>query len=260
MDQPQTQLPPIFNMLSSLLSGANVHVSATAVGPDGRIISSFSSSSSNGTGHGGGARTTFTSSNTQTTNTSADTTTTTNTNTQSTTTSSSSSTNTRSTAASDRQERPHPANPSLHPLLASLLINEGDPQQPAGNNNNNPNPMMLGIAQLLAQSMGLDPLTGGNAAAGGQQHPLFQLFNLHGNPGDYAFGEHGLDDIITRLMEQQAAANAPPPAPSDVISGLPKIKIDKKQTTTSGDKKWECSICQDEFSEGSEATELPCKQ
>ncbi|KAG0257613.1 hypothetical protein DFQ27_005027 [Actinomortierella ambigua] len=30
------------------------------------------------------------------------------------------------------------------------------------------------------------------------------LFNMVGNPGDYAFGPNGLDDIITQLMEQQS--------------------------------------------------------
>ncbi|KAF9309251.1 hypothetical protein BG003_009955, partial [Podila horticola] len=28
-------------------------------------------------------------------------------------------------------------------------------------------------------------------------------FNMAGNPGDYVFGQHGIDDIISQMMELQ---------------------------------------------------------
>ncbi|KAK9728786.1 hypothetical protein K7432_000813 [Basidiobolus ranarum] len=44
-------------------------------------------------------------------------------------------------------------------------------------------------------------LDGANASMGGA-NPLWNLLELHGEPGDYVFGEQGLDNVITQLMEQ----------------------------------------------------------
>lgn len=35
------------------------------------------------------------------------------------------------------------------------------------------------------------------------------LFNMVGNPGDYVFGQGGLDDVITQMMELQKYALLP---------------------------------------------------
>ena len=35
-------------------------------------------------------------------------------------------------------------------------------------------------------------------------NPFMQMFGMQGNMGDYVVGERGLDDIISRLMEQTA--------------------------------------------------------
>jgi hypothetical protein len=35
------------------------------------------------------------------------------------------------------------------------------------------------------------------------------LFNMVGNPGDYVFGQGGLDDVITQMMEMQRYALLP---------------------------------------------------
>ncbi|KAI8817837.1 uncharacterized protein EV422DRAFT_480066, partial [Fimicolochytrium jonesii] len=96
-----------------------------------------------------------------------------------------------------------------------------------------------------------------------------------GNPGDYVFGQRGLDDIVSQLMEQTQQRNAPPPAAPSTIASLPKITITEKDlganpTSTSNsynansentDKVYtrDCPICQDDFNVGDEAVRLPCK-
>ncbi|TPX32975.1 hypothetical protein SmJEL517_g04014 [Synchytrium microbalum] len=93
----------------------------------------------------------------------------------------------------------------------------------------------------------------------GQPNPLANILNMVGapgtNPGDYVFGQRGLDDIITQLMEQHAAANAPPPAPEHTIKSLPRVTLDKDQV----DGQTDCIVCQDEFKVGEGAVLLPCK-
>jgi E3 ubiquitin-protein ligase RNF115/126 len=55
-------------------------------------------------------------------------------------------------------------------------------------------------------------------------------------------------------MEQYANQNMPPPASSEAIDNLPKIKI---QVETLGDNS-ACTICQDDFKQDEEAIKLPC--
>jgi hypothetical protein len=45
---------------------------------------------------------------------------------------------------------------------------------------------------------------GGEGAHQGEHHPLMHMFGMpaQGQLGDYVFGQRGLDDIISRLMEQ----------------------------------------------------------
>ncbi len=85
---------------------------------------------------------------------------------------------------------------------------------------------------------------------------------MHGQSGDYIFGDRGLDNIITQcnlsnvivVMEQYANQNMPPPAPKEAIDSLPKIKI---QMQTLGDNT-ACPICQDDFKQDEEGVKLPC--
>ncbi|KAJ3169692.1 hypothetical protein HDU87_000574 [Geranomyces variabilis] len=110
-------------------------------------------------------------------------------------------------------------------------------------------PQMLDLTNVLQSLLGMgDP---------GQEgpNPLHMFFNMVGNPGDYVFGQRGLDDIITQLMEQTGQRNAPPPASEDLISSLPEVKITKADMAAHAD----CSVCQDEYTEGETVTALPCK-
>jgi E3 ubiquitin-protein ligase RNF115/126 len=94
-------------------------------------------------------------------------------------------------------------------------------------------------------------------------HPFLQLFNSlgmvgpGGQMGDFVYSQEGLDRIVTRLMEQTASTNAPPPATQTDIDNLPRKKVDVEML--GAEHKAECSICMDEVNIGEEVTVLPCK-
>ena len=98
------------------------------------------------------------------------------------------------------------------------------------------------------------------AGGPGMQGPFAQLLNMFGPPGgmagDAVYSQEALDRIITQLMEQHQAGNAPPPASDEAIKALPKRPITLKDQGDSG--KAECSICMDEVPLGDQVTELPC--
>ncbi|CAG8677906.1 309_t:CDS:2, partial [Racocetra fulgida] len=111
---------------------------------------------------------------------------------------------------------------------------------------------------------------GGSADIGDGRAPLqdgqnnaaniFNLFNLNGDPRDYAWGSTGFDNIISQLMEQQAG-QAPPPATEEIINNLPKTKITKKQLTLTyftAEEQLGCPVCKDEFIVDEEVLILPC--
>ncbi|KAJ3156428.1 hypothetical protein HDU89_004210 [Geranomyces variabilis] len=110
-------------------------------------------------------------------------------------------------------------------------------------------PPLLDLTTVLQSLLGM-----GDQGQEGP-NPLHMFFNMVGNPGDYVFGQRGLDDIITQLMEQTGQRNAPPPASEDLISSLPEVKITKADMAAHAD----CSVCQDEYTEGEAVTALPCK-
>ena len=61
---------------------------------------------------------------------------------------------------------------------------------------------------------------------------------LHGNPGDYAWGRGGLDAIITQLLNQMDGAG-PPPMATDLIQQIPTVKVTKEMM----EKNSSCSVC-----------------
>ncbi|CAG8438781.1 8728_t:CDS:2 [Ambispora leptoticha] len=104
------------------------------------------------------------------------------------------------------------------------------------------------ITQVLQRAFG-------EGAQQGANNPWTNVFNMVGDPRDYVWGPGGLDNIISQLMEQQAGRQAPPPASEEMINGLPKTKISKKQEV---EEQLNCPVCKDDFKEGEEATALPC--
>lgn len=92
----------------------------------------------------------------------------------------------------------------------------------------------------------------------GMEHILHMLGGGRGGIfGDAVFSDEALDQVMTRLMEQHQAGNAPGPATTDAITALPTKQIGKEDLDESG--KADCSICMDEVNIGDTVTALPCK-
>ncbi|KAJ8787638.1 hypothetical protein J1605_022840 [Eschrichtius robustus] len=51
---------------------------------------------------------------------------------------------------------------------------------------------------------------------------------LHSNPGDYAWGQTGLDAIVTQLLGQ-LENTGPPPADKEKITSLPTVTVTQEQ-------------------------------
>jgi E3 ubiquitin-protein ligase RNF115/126 len=79
-------------------------------------------------------------------------------------------------------------------------------------------------------------------------------FHLHGNPGDYAWGQGGLDAIITQMLNHMDGAG-PPPMAKENIQTIPTIKITPEQM----EKSQSCSVCWEDFTVGEEVKLLECE-
>lgn len=95
-------------------------------------------------------------------------------------------------------------------------------------------------------------LTGAGGLISGQGLPVF--VNLHGNPGDYAWGRGGLDAVITQLLNQ-LDGTGPPPLPKEKIDQIPTVKIVQEQV----DKALQCTVCMEEFHVGDQVKRLSCQ-
>lgn len=78
------------------------------------------------------------------------------------------------------------------------------------------------------------------------------------NFGDFAWGQRGLDDIITQLMEQTQGRNRHP-ASEEEISKLPRIELTEQNISSEKEKCSECPVCREEFQSGETLVELVCK-
>ncbi|XP_069137312.1 E3 ubiquitin-protein ligase RNF115-like isoform X2 [Argopecten irradians] len=76
---------------------------------------------------------------------------------------------------------------------------------------------------------------------------------IHGNPGDYAWGVSGLDNIITQLLNQ-LEGSGPAPADKSKIDSLPSVRITEKQVSET----IQCSICMEDLKLNEEVKKLPC--
>lgn len=110
----------------------------------------------------------------------------------------------------------------------------------------------------------------GGAAQGGENPPgmpagmppafhglLAQIFNpANARAGDAVYTQEAMDAIITDMMNQQSASNAPGPATTEAIAALPKKNLDEQMLGPEG--KGECSVCMDDVVIGDEVVVLPC--
>ena len=119
------------------------------------------------------------------------------------------------------------------------------------------NPVQVDFPTLLQQifSQAYGPAMGGGDEFAAGMNPLFQMMGMTGNPGDYVTSQRGLDDVLSRLMEQTQGKNVPPPATDDMISNLPR----EPATVADLDVQKECPVCQDDFELGKDMVIMPCK-
>eukprot|EP00106_Octopus_bimaculoides_P006102 XP_014773544.1 PREDICTED: E3 ubiquitin-protein ligase RNF126-B-like [Octopus bimaculoides] len=82
---------------------------------------------------------------------------------------------------------------------------------------------------------------------------MLNVFPLHTNPRDYAWGTGGLDSVISKLMNQIDGTGIPP-AEKDKIHALALTEIKKEQV----DKNLQCPPCLNEFELSEQVKELGC--
>ncbi|XP_030002377.1 E3 ubiquitin-protein ligase RNF115 [Sphaeramia orbicularis] len=109
-------------------------------------------------------------------------------------------------------------------------------------------PAVEGIVQQF-----LTGLFANNGNPGAAPAALSSMLQLHSNPADYAWGQGGLDAVITELLGQ-LENTGPPPAEKEMISSLPTVCISQEQT----DCRLECPVCREEYSLGESVRKLPC--
>ncbi|XP_063041885.1 E3 ubiquitin-protein ligase RNF115 [Engraulis encrasicolus] len=79
-------------------------------------------------------------------------------------------------------------------------------------------------------------------------------WSLHSNPGDYAWGQGGLDTVITQLLGQ-LESTGPPPAEKEMISSLPTVAVSQEQAAC----RLECPVCREEYAANECVRQLPCQ-
>lgn len=74
-----------------------------------------------------------------------------------------------------------------------------------------------------------------------------------GNPGDYVWGQDGLDAIVTQLLNQMDGTG-PPPLPRKQIDEIPTVTVSQYHIDT----KLQCSVCWEDFKLSEPVKQLPC--
>ncbi|GAB2286958.1 hypothetical protein Dimus_021346 [Dionaea muscipula] len=75
---------------------------------------------------------------------------------------------------------------------------------------------------------------------------------------DYIIGP-GIDLLLQHLAENDPNRYGTPPAPKQVVEALPVVKIESSSSSSSSSSSLQCSVCLDDFEQGAEAKEMPCK-
>ncbi|XP_029370378.1 E3 ubiquitin-protein ligase RNF115 [Echeneis naucrates] len=124
----------------------------------------------------------------------------------------------------------------------------GEPESPPQSEERSSRPAVEGIVQQFLAGLFANSGNPGVAPAA-----LSSMLQLYSNPGDYAWGQGGLDAVITELLGQ-LESTGPPPAEKEMISSLPTVCISQEQT----DSRLECPVCREEYSLGESVRKLPC--
>ncbi|XP_072839891.2 E3 ubiquitin-protein ligase RNF115 [Pogona vitticeps] len=103
------------------------------------------------------------------------------------------------------------------------------------------------IQQLFAGFFANSPVPGSPPS------PFSWNASLHSSPGDYAWGQTGLDAIVTQLLGQ-LENSGPPPAEKEKISSLPTVAVTQEQVDTG----LECPVCKEDYAVAEQVRQLPC--
>lgn len=117
---------------------------------------------------------------------------------------------------------------------------------------------LFGAAEMAADEEGREP--GSPARGMGAQQPLTGLLSAlfgeggvlggegaaRGRMGDYVFGQQGLDDIISQMMEQTQGDQAPPPASEEAIGRLSRSVVGDPDAARLARNR-ECPTCFDDI-------------
>ncbi|XP_029919842.1 E3 ubiquitin-protein ligase RNF115 [Myripristis murdjan] len=130
----------------------------------------------------------------------------------------------------------------------------GEPESPSlpGRDRRSSRPEQMPAVEGIVQQF-LAGLFANNGNPGAAPASLSSMLQLHSNPGDYAWGQGGLDAVITELLGQ-LESTGPPPAEKEMISSLPTVCVSQEQT----DCRLECPVCREEYSLGESVRQLPC--
>ncbi|XP_020903153.2 E3 ubiquitin-protein ligase RNF126-B isoform X2 [Exaiptasia diaphana] len=120
---------------------------------------------------------------------------------------------------------------------------------------NNATAEAAAIDLIIQNLLGIPGMVGREDGPSTSQNIPFPLMlQLHGNPGDYVWGNNGLDSIITQLLNQ-LEGTGPPPAENDKIESLPTVKV----THHDVEAKVDCAVCQEPLTLDEEVKALPCR-
>ncbi|KAM8921569.1 E3 ubiquitin-protein ligase RNF115 isoform 1-T1 [Pelodytes ibericus] len=150
----------------------------------------------------------------------------------------------------DQDGRDHERGHQAHP---DLRVTRRPPRQPMtryrsrASSRPDRSPAIEGIIQQIFAGVFANP------PLPGSPHPFSWSGMLHSNPGDYAWGQSGLDSIVTQLLSQ-LENTGPPPADKEKISSLPIVTVTQEQV----DMGLECPVCKDDYSIAEQVRQLPC--
>ncbi|XP_072226398.1 E3 ubiquitin-protein ligase RNF115 isoform X2 [Leuresthes tenuis] len=154
-------------------------------------------------------------------------------------------------SASDPEDSEQVSESSPSP---ELPVAEAEEQElpPNPEQQRSPMPEQRPAAEGMVQQF-LAGLFTSNGNSGAAPAALSGMLQLHSNPGDYAWGQGGLDAVITELLGQ-LENTGPPPAEKEMISSLPLVCVSQDQT----DCRLGCPVCREEYSLGESVRKLPC--
>ncbi|KAI8927017.1 hypothetical protein BC831DRAFT_413345 [Entophlyctis helioformis] len=113
--------------------------------------------------------------------------------------------------------------------------------------------MLLLMLQQLETMSAEQQRGAGQGGRGARPPTFFEMLGMRGDPGDYVMSQHGLDEIVTQLMEQHSRSTGPAAASADTIRKLPHKPFSKDSML-----QHDCPVCQDNFVDAEELVELPC--